>query len=669
MSDTFTWSSPEGYSLVRRILEPTPVLYIPHDYQLEGVCKSLDGVNLFGITPTGSGKTSYYIIYIIVLLAVVKDPSLCPSAKFPENPCLIIICPTIPLQLEMVRQFPPLGLDSLAINSETRADAQQRRNEDLWTLARTKPNVILTGPEQLKTADFEKALRDDTFYDRICGTGFDEVHLLNTWGSRFRKDFGQMGFVKARMPDRHNPWILTSATVRKGRPFDSICALLGLHEDDYHLIRRSSARPDVQILFRDLVSPISSDSFPELDWVLTENRPTVIFPKSISLASRIYGHLVRTAQSSNTNRIRTYNSLNFDSYNSETRELLKAAPTDANYCQIVIGTDSLSVGVGMPRRLDAILIGTIDDTDEVLQKLGRVGRSKIPGEHARGIVYVSAASRTLAAKAITNEEAGVSKPDETLPEISIARLTVAECEVSEINCIYDNPTSDAPCKCATCLRIPPPSHPLLCNCSGCLPDTVPPLIRPPRASRVNKEIPKAKRLSKIQRAHATTRLLDFRIEIWKSADQIKFWMFPPVVFLPDAVIDSILNNFALLNTLPKVTQFVQPHIHLQPYPQRLREVLKKLVPELRQIAADRNAENAMNLKAKKLVEAEEAAALAAIQSEDSADSDGDVAMVDVEGLRCVHLVPRLHNIHSNIQRRHSNCCECAQAVCKTEERR
>jgi superfamily II DNA/RNA helicase len=77
--------------------------YIPHDHQCEGVCRTLDGVNLFVITPTGSGKTSYYIIYILVVLAVLADPALCPSAKFPENPCLLMICPTIPLQMEMVR--------------------------------------------------------------------------------------------------------------------------------------------------------------------------------------------------------------------------------------------------------------------------------------------------------------------------------------------------------------------------------------------------------------------------------------------------------------------------------------------------------------------------------------------------------------------------------------
>ena len=105
MPETFIWSSPAGFQLVRRIIKSTAIPYEPHDYQLEGVCKSLDGIDLFAITPTGSGKTGYYILYILVVLAVIKDPTLCPSAKFPENPCLLIICPTIPLQMEMVRDL------------------------------------------------------------------------------------------------------------------------------------------------------------------------------------------------------------------------------------------------------------------------------------------------------------------------------------------------------------------------------------------------------------------------------------------------------------------------------------------------------------------------------------------------------------------------------------
>ncbi|KAF8147036.1 hypothetical protein K438DRAFT_1868210, partial [Mycena galopus ATCC 62051] len=156
MSEKFLWSSPAGYDLARRILEPTPIPYVPHNHQLEGVCKSLDGVHLFAITPTGSGKTSYYILYITIILEVLKNPVLRPSAKFPSNPCLVVVCPTIPLQVEMacqVENMVKLGIKAMAINLETR-----RLNPDQWSRARTQPNIILTGPEQLKTSEFEKNL-------------------------------------------------------------------------------------------------------------------------------------------------------------------------------------------------------------------------------------------------------------------------------------------------------------------------------------------------------------------------------------------------------------------------------------------------------------------------------------------------------------------------------
>jgi hypothetical protein len=59
-------------------------------------------MDLLTITPTGSGKTGYYIMYMLVILAVLKNPDRFPSLRFPKNPCLMVICPTIPLQLEMV---------------------------------------------------------------------------------------------------------------------------------------------------------------------------------------------------------------------------------------------------------------------------------------------------------------------------------------------------------------------------------------------------------------------------------------------------------------------------------------------------------------------------------------------------------------------------------------
>jgi superfamily II DNA/RNA helicase len=105
MPGTFSWRSTEGHALARRILRDSPLPYDPHDHQIEGICVSLDGVDLLAITPTGSGKTGFYTMYMLVVLAVLKDPELCPTAKFPLDPCLVVICPTIPLQLEMTHKF------------------------------------------------------------------------------------------------------------------------------------------------------------------------------------------------------------------------------------------------------------------------------------------------------------------------------------------------------------------------------------------------------------------------------------------------------------------------------------------------------------------------------------------------------------------------------------
>ncbi|KAJ7443746.1 P-loop containing nucleoside triphosphate hydrolase protein [Mycena galericulata] len=583
MSDAFTWSSPEGFELARRIIRSTPVPYVPHDHQLEGVCKSLDGISLFAITPTGSGKTSYYILYILIVLAVVNDPTLCPSAAFPQNPCLMVICPTIPLQIEM-----QLGLKALAINSHTRCEANRHQNQDLWTVARTEPNVILT-PEQLKSAEYEKALRDDVFQDRMCGTGFDEVHLLNTWGVSFRKDFLQMGFVHARMTGSHNPWILTSATVRDGAPFDNICKLLGLNDSNFHLIRRSSARPDVQILFRDLVSPISGDSFPELDWMLTSGRPSIIYAPDYGLGSRVYAYLCGISKSNNPNQIRMYNSLNFESHNAETRELLTVAPGEADSCQIVIGTDSLSVGVGMPARLDCVILygdaRHVKDADDFFQKLGRVGRTKGGSQRAHGIIY-------LARQTLDNYAAGILKDGENPPDLSMPTLIVALCKVAAQNKLYKNPPFDPPCTCPTCAANPPDGPRIPCDCSGCLPENIVPPQRPKRISRVNTNIKKSKRLSKIQKSHGVERLIQLRLEIWRNSDQTKLWMYPPTVFLSDILIASILDNFVLLDTLERVAAFVSHNPYLAGHAGRIFQVLQdELKPQLVAIAAARKAEN------------------------------------------------------------------------------
>ena len=97
----FLFSSEAGHAQCQCILKEL-LLYEPHDVQIESVFQTFDKIDFFAILPTSSGKTSFLSMYMLVVLAIQKDPSLCPTAKFPRNPCLLAICPTKYLEHQMV---------------------------------------------------------------------------------------------------------------------------------------------------------------------------------------------------------------------------------------------------------------------------------------------------------------------------------------------------------------------------------------------------------------------------------------------------------------------------------------------------------------------------------------------------------------------------------------
>jgi len=97
----------------------------------------------------------------------------------------------------------------------------------------------------------------------VCVIAVDEVHLLNIWGASWRKAFCQIGWVQARFSDV--VLIALTATMHGGKHIRSVCEFLGLQRGQFHLIRRSNTRLDIQILFRTMKSNIGGRNFPELD--------------------------------------------------------------------------------------------------------------------------------------------------------------------------------------------------------------------------------------------------------------------------------------------------------------------------------------------------------------------------------------------------------------------
>ncbi|THH32762.1 hypothetical protein EUX98_g1462 [Antrodiella citrinella] len=107
----FTFSSLEGRVLCKKILaESTPWPHEPHDFQLEGACKALDGIDVLAVTPTGSGK-SLLIIYMLLYSAIANDPALCPASQLKvKNPAMVFVCPIKALQYDMEPKFRTNGL-------------------------------------------------------------------------------------------------------------------------------------------------------------------------------------------------------------------------------------------------------------------------------------------------------------------------------------------------------------------------------------------------------------------------------------------------------------------------------------------------------------------------------------------------------------------------------
>ncbi|KAI0753497.1 P-loop containing nucleoside triphosphate hydrolase protein, partial [Daedaleopsis nitida] len=471
----FTFCSPKGREIISDIVF-SKLGYYPHDYQLDGVCKSLDGIDLLAILATGSGKTGFFIMYMLVLQELSDNPSRCsPPYRMPPDPAMVLVYPTVGLEAEMAATLEKANITSVVINHHTVA---RNGGQKLWDRAVRGVAMILLSPEMLASPSFETLVQNRTFASRVCALGVDEVHLCNSWGERFRPCFRQIGFTLKRLPKR-TTLVLLTATLAAGPPTTNVLKFFGLREGRFHLIRQSNIRHDIQIIFRTLTRGIDNPSQPDFLWTLTSGRKSIIFCPTIAhgqrLALYLRQHLPKDIDPFSF--IRTYNALKWADFNEATLAAFRTNPST----MIIIATDSLMVGVDLPNVADVILATSPDTVDEMVQKIGRAGRDRAQVSKARGLVYIpkttldTACEQVAASGAQGSSGMGVTagaaqKTSSTLLNPEMATMIAASCKRAAQNAAYKNPpTFDPMCRCAICTHRLTLSF-IPCNCSGCMPD-------------------------------------------------------------------------------------------------------------------------------------------------------------------------------------------------------
>ncbi|KAJ7301473.1 P-loop containing nucleoside triphosphate hydrolase protein [Mycena albidolilacea] len=601
MAQKLHWRAPIGCSTIQKIVKKLIPAWKDglRPVQEDLVFAILDGEDILCCTATGDGKSAAFSVPILALNEYNNNTSLYPAGLPTRlNPVGMVVTPTKGLAANIVLELIRLNITAFAYCRESLADAC-RRGVSLADEIKTcnKWQVICVDPEHLKTKEWREI------------SEYDEVHLINLWGADFRHDFGMIGrWVRGHLPTTVSILGLT-ATLAPGKDTVAVCQSLGFFEGQFHLIRQTNERPNIQIILQTLMHGLAGYKFPDILPFLRSGRKLIIHFHSLDMLYRCYVYIWRL-QPTSTNkmrRTRMYTSLCSAEYNKETIRLMDEDPE----FQIILATIAFSNGINAKALLDSLTLGASASVDIMVQEKGRAGR--VEGTLARGIVFVQKSTITLANKTI----AAASQPAPLRPQkgkgsrkhkapdpmglIKAKFLTELYCYVAFLNIHFQNPPIlTSWLDCLTAKRLLP--------CSLCLArsgqslnfpaplstHSFPALISP-SPSKARSGCSRKLMLTCDERETATLPFTKFcdaiRLEEHRKG---KFLEHPRAMFLPSSIVTSLLDNLLLIDSPDAMVKMplVQSWRHSGTHSASLYRVLLKAQSKIRvRCQVDRDAKN------------------------------------------------------------------------------
>lgn len=244
-------------------------------------------------------------------------------------------------------------------------------------------SVVLLSAERLVSPDVDSIIRNQSFRQNLVLLGIDETHVVVPWGKDFRQAYHQISALRRRLPS-HTALVAVSATISPGKEFNTLCSTLELKCGQYHLIRESSERPNVRMVFKTLTHGLGGYQFPDIAWVFKRGVKAVVYCQTIDLCFRVayYGWNLFAESCRRLDNVRLWTAISSATYNSRTLELFK----NNEDTSVIVATIAFGMGMNLRNISDSINLGLPTTYSGLIQQNGCAGRDlEMEG---RGWTYV-----------------------------------------------------------------------------------------------------------------------------------------------------------------------------------------------------------------------------------------------------------------------------------------
>lgn len=267
-----------------------------------------------------------------------------------------------------------IGIQAVTLESGTLREAYEKENRNLWRdVQQCHHPVVILSPERLTHPEFSTILRDEAFRKNIVALLLDEAHLIIPWGLDFRKSFGNIPQLLARIPPKV-PCIAVTATSCPGRSENKLLGLLGFRSGTYKETRQSNERPNVCKAYLKLNHGLEGPDYPDIVWIVTLKKKTIIYCCRMRTCARVAEYLrsFLPPGPDRLHQIRQYHSLIPQSENLDTLTSFENDPDV--FC--IVATVKFGMGLDARRVSFVVILGLPTTVETAKQEEGRVARDE-----------------------------------------------------------------------------------------------------------------------------------------------------------------------------------------------------------------------------------------------------------------------------------------------------